>query len=190
MCYNTLAMLKIVKDKALSLHSRSKEVALPLDAGDKKLLEEMIQYLRNSQNEDFRKNNPHVREGIGLAAPQVGINKRMLVISYPSVDDETIRTEHMLVNPEIISSSLRKCYLQGGEGCLSVDEPHPGIVTRDYRIQVKALEASSMENVIIKAVGYDAIVLQHEIDHLNGVLFYDHIDKKNPDRILPGSIAI
>jgi peptide deformylase len=182
-------MIKITKDKAKSLHSISKEVTLPLSKEDKDLLEEMIVYLRNTQKEDFREEHPGVREGIGLAAPQVGVNKRMLVISYP-IDEEGTLVEHMLVNPKIISNSLRQCYLEGGEGCLSVDEPHLGRVYRSYKITVKALEASTNEEVTIKAVGYDAIVLQHEIDHLDGILFYDHIDKQNPNREVLGAVAI
>jgi len=183
-------MLRIVKDKALSIHCRSKEVILPLPEEDKKLLEEMIQYLRDSQDPKYQQSHPKVREGIGLAAPQVGINKRMLVISYPTGEEDGSRVEHMLVNPEIISSSIRECYLTGGEGCLSVDDPHPGYVYRSYRITVKALEASTNSVVNIKASGYDAIVLQHEIDHLDGILFYDHINKKAPEEIKPGAVAI
>ncbi len=181
-------MLKIIKDNATSLRAKSKEVPLPLAQEDKTLLFEMKQYLKDSQNEEFRKSHPKVREGIGLAAPQVGVSKRMLVIYYPINEEECV--EHMLVNPRIVANSIKKCYLQSGEGCLSVDEEHPGLVHRDYRITVKAIEASTGEEVIIKAKGFDAIVLQHEIDHLDGILFYDHIDKKNPDRPLPGAVAI
>lgn len=183
-------MLKIVKDTATSLRARSKEVSLPITKEEKTLLYEMVDYLKNSQNEEYRKAHPKVREGIGLAAPQIGVNKRMLVIYYPSINEEDSYVQHMLVNPVIIASSIKKCYLTGGEGCLSVDESHPGLVHRDYRITVKAIEASTEEEVIIKAKGYDAIVLQHEIDHLNGILFYDHIDKKDPNKPLSGAIAI
>lgn len=185
-----MRMLRIVKDKALSLHCRSKEVALPLSKEDKDLLGEMIQYLRDSQDPVFKESHPKVREGVGLAAPQIGVNKRMLVISYPTGEEDGSKIEHMFVNPEIVSSSIKECYLTGGEGCLSVDEAHPGKVYRPYRITVKALEASTMENVTIKAIGYDAIVIQHEIDHLDGVLFYDHINKNAPEEIKPGTIAI
>ncbi len=181
-------MLKITKDNAISLRAKSKEVPLPISQEDKTLLYEMREYLINSQNEEFRNSHPKVREGVGLAAPQVGVNKRMLVIYYPIGEGEYV--QHMFVNPRIIASSIKKCYLQGGEGCLSVDEEHPGLVHRDYRVTVKAIEASTDEEVTIKAKGFDAIVLQHEIDHLDGILFYDHIDKKNPDRPLPGAIAI
>jgi peptide deformylase len=183
-------MLRIVKDTAKSIHSPSKDVALPLAPEDKALLDEMLLYLKNSQDPEFRQANPKVREGIGLAAPQVGVNRRMLVIYYPMDEERKDFISYELVNPKIVISSLKKCYLTGGEGCLSVDEPHPGRVYRDYRITVKAYNALVGENVIIKAEGFDAVVLQHEIDHLDGVLFYDHIDPKDPDRDIPGSIGV
>jgi peptide deformylase len=183
-------MLRIVKDNATSIRSPSKEVTLPLEAKDKALLDEMLQYLVDSQNPEIREKNPKLREGIGLAAPQVGVNKRMLVISYPLDEEKKDILQYELVNPKIVVSSLKKCYLIGGEGCLSVDKPHPGKVYRDYRITVKAYNALLSENVLIKAEGYDAVVLQHEIDHLDGILFYDHIDPADPERVLPGSIGI
>lgn len=183
-------MLRIVKDKAKSLRSPSKEVALPLSAEEKALLDEMLAYLKLSQDPTEREKNPKMREGVGLAAPQIGANKRMLVIYYPINEERTEVIQYELVNPRIVVSSLKKCYLTGGEGCLSVDEPHPGRVYRDFRIQVKAYDALLGQDVLIKAEGYDAIVLQHEIDHLDGILFYDHIDPKNPDKEILGSVAV
>ena len=173
-----------------SLRLRSQEVPMPLSKEHKELIDEMLKYLLLSQDESYRHKHPNVREGVGLAAPQVGHNLRMLVISYPNGDEENTITQYQLVNPKIVVNSVKKCYLRGGEGCLSVDDPHPGIVHRDYKIVVKAFDATKMEDVTITARGYDAIVLQHEIDHLNGVLFYDHIDKVNPNTPLPGEVEI
>jgi peptide deformylase len=183
-------MIRIVKDNAKSIRAVSKEVALPLSGEDKAQLDEMLGYLKQSQDPAFREKNPKVREGIGLASPQIGINKRMLVIYYPIDPEKTQYIQYELVNPRIVISSIKKCYLEGGEGCLSVDTPHPGHVYRDYRITVKAYDALLGKDTTIRAEGYDAVVLQHEIDHLNGVLFYDHIDPKDPEKVLPGSVAI
>lgn len=183
-------MLKIVKDTSKSLHVPSKAADMPLTPKDKALLDEMLQFLKDSQDPAFREKNPKIREGVGLAAPQVGVNKRMLVIFYPTNEERTEFISYELVNPKIVISSIKKCYLQGGEGCLSVDEPHPGRVYRDYRITVKAFNALVNDNVLIKAQGYDAVVLQHEIDHLDGILFYDRIDAKNPEKEIPGSVAV
>lgn len=183
-------MIRIVKDNAKAIHCPSKEVEMPLSKSDKDLLDEMIAYLKNSQDPTFREQNPKAREGVGLAAPQVGVNRRMLVIYYPLNEERTEFAQYELVNPRIVLSSIKKCYLRGGEGCLSVDAPHPGNVYRDYRITVKAYDALPGKDVTIRAEGYDAVVLQHEIDHLNGVFFYDHIDPKDPEKELPGAIAI
>lgn len=183
-------MLKIVKDSEKSLREKSVEVPTPLSPEHQTLIDEMMEYLLLSQDENYLKKHPECREGVGLAAPQVGHNVKMLVISYETGDEERPLVQLQLVNPRIISSSVKKAYLSGGEGCLSVDNPHPGRVYRDYRIVVKAYDAKAKEDIQLTAKGYDAIVLQHEIDHLNGILFYDRIDKSNPEKEIPGAVAI
>ena len=183
-------MIKIVKDTTPELRQKSEEVPLPLSKKDKDFIDEMLTYLKLTQDEKFRAKHPNVREGVGLAAPQAGRNVRMLVISYPTGDEKNPLVEYQLVNPKIVVNSVRKCYLSNGEGCLSVDLEHPGRVYRHFKIVVEAYEAKLGENVRITARGYDAIVLQHEIDHLNGILFYDHIDPKDPFKNIPGSVEI
>ena len=180
-------MIKIVKDKVKSLREISKEVPLPLSEKDEKTLKSLVDYLKLSQDEEYREKHPSVREGVGLASPQIGINKRMLVVMYKEGEKEIL---HALVNPKITVSSVKKSYLASGEGCLSVDDSHPGKVYRSYRITVEAYDGLKKENVTIKAEGFEAIVLQHEIDHLNGILFYDRIDKNDPDKVIPGAVAI
>ncbi|MBQ9457157.1 MAG: peptide deformylase [Bacilli bacterium] len=183
-------MLKIVKDNNPTLRERCAEVPLPLSEEHQRLIDEMLDELLLSQDPEYRKKHPSVREGVGLAAPQVGHNIRMLVISYPTGDEKNPLVQHQLVNPKIVVNSVKKCYLSNGEGCLSVDQEHPGYVYRDFKIVVQAYDAKAKEKVSITARGYDAIVLQHEIDHLNGVLFYDRIDKVDPFKKIPGSVEI
>ena len=183
-------MLKIVKDNIPTLRLRCAPVETPLSPENQALIDEMLKYLLDSQDEAYRAKHPDCREGVGLAAPQVGHNVRMIVISYPTGDEKNPLVQYQLVNPRIVMSSVKKCYLAAGEGCLSVDAEHRGRVYRDYKITVQAYEAKLKQNVSITAKGYDAIVLQHEIDHLNGVLFYDHIDKIDPNKEIPGSVAI
>ena len=182
-------MLKIVKDTQKSLREKCVEVEMPLSEADKKTLDEMLQYLKDSQNEEFREKHKEVREGVGLAAPQIGINKRMLVVYYEGGKEGEYVT-HQLVNPKIVVNSVKQCYLSNGEGCLSVDKDHPGHVYRSFRIDVKAYDAFVGKDVRITARGFDAIVLQHEIDHLSGILYYDHIDPKDPMKVIPGSVEI
>ena len=185
-------MLKIVKDSNPRLREKSKEVELPLSEENRSFLLEMLDYLRLTQDEEFKKKHPSVREGVGLAAPQAGKNIRMLVISYasPTEGDPNKKTEYALVNPKIIVNSIKKTYLSNGEGCLSVDEEHPGYVYRDFKIIVKAYNLLTDKVEHITARGFDAIVLQHEIDHLDGILFYDHIDKKEPYKKIDGAVPI
>ena len=172
--------LKLVKDSNPIMRKRSLPVDLPLSKEDKETLDAMLDYLKKSQDEEYAKKH-NIREGVGLAAIQIGLLKRMFVV-YFEHEDELV--QYQLVNPRIIESSLKKCALEHGEGCLSVDEDHHGLVHRSYRIKLEAYDALSGQNVLIDAKGFKAIVLQHEYDHLNGMFFYDHIDSKNPDKQL------
>ncbi len=171
---------KIVKDKIPSLRERCRLVENPNDPAILELINEMHDYLVLSQDEEYAQKH-HIREGVGLAAPQIGQNLRMLVVYYKDfIDDKEVEIDHRLINPKIVSESVKKVALSGGEGCLSVDDAHPGYVYRPYKIIVKAFDAKQGKEVFITARGYESIVLQHELDHLDGVLFYDHISKKDP----------
>ena len=182
-----MSTLKIIKDNNPLLRKKSVNVSLPISKEDKDTLLNMLNYLKNSQDEEYRNKHKEVKEGIGLAAPQIGLLKRMLVV-YIKRNEEEIT--HVLVNPKIISNSVRKCVLKSGEGCLSVDSPHEGVVYRDYKIKVKAYDALLDQEVTITALGLESIVLQHEIDHLDGILYYDRINQMNPNYIPEGFVEI
>lgn len=113
-------------------------------------------------------------EGVGLAAPQVGVSRRLFVVDVPERaegGDEPVRHAYALVNPVIVESSAETA--KETEGCLSI----PGIeesVTRPAQVVVEA-QALDGSPVRIEASGMLARVLQHETDHLNGVLFIDHL---------------
>ena len=171
---------KIVKDSNPIMKQKSLSVQLPLSAEDKATLDSMLEYLKKSQDDDYAKKH-NIRPGIGMAAIQIGILKRMFVVYYQR-EDEVI--EYQLVNPKIIEYSIRKCALKDGEGCLSVDGEHPGYAHRYYKIRMEAYDALTDEEIIITARGFDAIVLQHEYDHLDGKFFYDRIDPKKPNQVL------
>ena len=175
-----MAKLKIVKDSNPIMRKRSLPVGLPLSQEDKDTLDMMLDYLKKSQDDDYAKKH-NIRAGVGLAAIQIGLLKRMFVIYYER-ENEVI--QYQLVNPVILETSIRKCALEEGEGCLSVDNPHEGLVHRYYKIKMKAYDALQDKEIVITAAGFDAIVLQHEFDHLNGIMFYDHIDANNPFRQL------
>ena len=82
------------------------------------------------------------------------------------------------INPKIVSHSVEKTYLASGEGCLSVDRDVEGYVPRYARITIKAFDLEGNE-FKKRLKGLAAIAFQHELDHLNGVMFYDHIDKNH-----------
>lgn len=172
--------LKIVKDSNPIMRQKSLPVQLPLSAEDKKTLDAMLDYLKKSQDDEYAAKH-NLRPGVGIAAIQIGILKRMFVVYYQR-EDEVI--QYQLVNPKIIEYSIRKCALKDGEGCLSVDGEHPGYAHRYYKIRMEAYDALTNEEIIITARGFDAIVLQHEYDHLDGKFFYDRIDPKKPNQVL------
>ena len=180
-------MFKIVKDTNQSIREKCSDVDLPPSKDDIKLLKNMINYLKLSQDEKYAEKH-NIRPGVGLAAPQIGINRKMIAIYYEL--DEKNKVALGLINPHIVSNSVKECYLKNGEGCLSVDEDHKGYVYRYFKITVKAFDVIQNKDIEIVARGYDAIVLQHEIDHLSGILYYDRIDKKNPFLKKDNSIEI
>lgn len=159
-----------------TLRKTSKEVVFPMDENDICMLNNMIMYLRLSQDEEYAEKN-NIRAGMGLAAIQLGIEKRYFVISYKK-EDGTFE-EYKVINPKIISHSEEEIYVEEGEGCLSVTKYVEGIVPRYARITVEYYD--EFGNKQTKRVREEiAVAFQHEIDHLNGILFIDKIDKKNP----------
>ena len=162
-------MLHIVKDSEPSLREKSAPVETPLSEENQQLIDEMLHYLLLSQDPKYREKHPACREGVGLAAPQVGHNVRMIVISYATGDEKNPRVQYQLVNPRIVVNSVRKCFLSGGEGCLSVEEEHPGRVYRDFKI-VGALPATQVfKNIRRLQVGSPgALYLNSDLDSVCG----------------------
>jgi peptide deformylase len=124
--------------------------------------------------------------GVGLAAPQVGISQQLIVVEYGDDDDENVAKKlFLLANPEIIQTSAET--IEGIEGCLSVPDLI-GEVERYTSIIVKGLNRHG-KPVKIKAEDWLARIFQHEIDHLNGILFTDRADKvwkpTDEDEVIP-----
>ena len=118
-----------------------------------------------------------LRPGMGLAAPQLGINKNFFVVCYEVKDG--VFDDYILINPKVISYSEEMIYAGEGEGCLSVNREVEGIVPRHARITVEAYDLDGNKRKY--RVREDlAIAFQHELDHLNGILFVDYIDPKDP----------
>ena len=166
----------IIDEKDKRLREISKEVEFPLSDEDRKNIDLMIEYLTNSQIEELAEKYD-LRPGMGLSAIQIGVPKRYFVVVYEY--DEGKFDNYIIINPKIVSNSMEKIYVELGEGCLSVNREVDGIVPRYARVTI---EGYDMDGNKRRVRGREelAIAFQHELDHLNGILFYDHIDPKNP----------
>ena len=176
----------IIKEPNDILRVKCAEVPLPLSDEDRQILEDMLAYVRNSHDEQWCLDN-NCRASVGIAAPQIGIAKRMLAVS---IEQEEGDIEFALVNPRIIANSTRKAGLENGESCLSVVPDVPGFVPRYYKITVRAYNLLTDQEEIIRLKEYPAVVLQHEIDHLYGILYHDHINRNDPWLIPENTILI
>ncbi len=117
--------------------------------------------------------------GVGLAAPQVGVSERVIVVEYyeneeaEEAEDETRKKVWVMLNPEIVKASEEKVI--GVEGCLSIPTL-VGEVERHAAVQVKGLNRRG-QPMRVKAQGWLARIFQHEVDHINGVVFTDRAAK-------------
>jgi peptide deformylase len=174
-------MKDIVRDGDPVLRKQAQKVQFPLSDEDKQLAHDLMEYLEVSQNPELCEKY-QLRAGVGLAAPQVGVSKMMASVLVPNEDeDESDKPlfKDVIINPVIISNSVQRGALTEGEGCLSVDKDIPGYVPRAARITLRYTDVDGKQHQI-RLKNYPAIVCQHEIDHLHGVLFYDHINQDNP----------
>ena len=137
-----ISVKDIILDTDPRIRTKSEQVPLPLSAEDSELLEAMIAYVRDSQDEEIAKREG-LRPAVGIAAIQLGIPKALIAVSVPTEEGSD---EFALANPRIVTGYdlLRKDFIR------------------------------------VRAEGYTAICLQHEIDHLSGILFYDRINKDDP----------
>lgn len=130
------------------------------------LIEDMIETMRDAP-------------GVGLAAPQVGVSERLIVVEYfeneeaEEAEDEAKKKVWVMVNPEIVKASEEK--VMGVEGCLSIPSL-VGEVERHEALQIKGLNRHG-QPMRVKAQGWLARIFQHEIDHINGVVFTDRAAK-------------
>ncbi|MDQ0253885.1 peptide deformylase [Evansella vedderi] len=173
-----LTMVDVIREGHPTLRKVAEEVNLPPSKEDYNTLKEMLEFLIHSQDPEMAEKYG-LRPGVGIAAPQINVSKRMIAVRVEDHNEELI--EVGLFNPKIVSHSVETTYLENGEGCLSVDREVPGIVRRYARLKV---EGTTLEGkkVKLKLKGLPAIVFQHEIDHLNGIMFYDRIAENDPNK--------
>ena len=168
--------INILDEKDKHLRMKSVDAELPLSKEEKKLIQRIIDHLTYSQIEEYEKKY-NLRPGMGLAFPQIGINKRIIVIVHEY--EEGKFDNYVVINPKIISNSEEIIAAEAGEGCLSVNREVEGHVPRYARVTIEGYDEDG--NLIqIRAREDLSIAFQHEIDHLDGILFYDRINKKKP----------
>lgn len=156
-------MKKIITTPDPRLRERSAKV--------REITPEIKQIITDMTEASLDWENQHPYElSAAMAAPQLGINQRVIIVR-DDLDNKNINTFTALINPEVIRTEGKT--VTDYEGCLSVPEIY-GMVARPDRVKVKATLEDGTE-VRLKAAGYLARTLQHEIDHLNGILFIDHI---------------
>ena len=177
--------VNILDEKDKRLRQISKDATFPLSKEEKDLIQQMIDHLTYSQIEKYAKKYK-LRPGMGLAFPQVGINKRIIVIVHEF--EEGLFDNYVVINPKIISHSEEVIAAEQGEGCLSVNRDVDGHVSRYARVTIEGFDEDG-NKIKVRAREELSIAFQHEIDHLNGILFYDHINKKKPF-IEDGSIRL
>lgn len=170
-----LKMKDILDEKDKRLRQISKEVTFPLTKEDLHNIDLMEEYLVNSQIEE-KAEKYDLRPGMGLSAVQIGVLKRYIVIVE---EVEEGFDSYIVINPKIVSNSEEMIYVEDGEGCLSINRETTGIVPRYARVTVEGYDIDG-NKIKVRAREELAIAFQHEIDHLNGMLFIDRIDKKNP----------
>ncbi len=151
----TIRKIKTFPDSVLRRKARPVK---KIDSEIRTLVDDMIETMRAAP-------------GVGLAAPQVGVSEQVVVVEFGDEEDETLPSQlYVLINPEILSKSEEM--VEGIEGCLSL----PGLageVTRSKSVTVRAKNQHG-DKVKIRAEGWLARIFQHEIDHLDGVLYIDH----------------
>jgi len=154
----------VLRQRARKLRSVSPAV--------QRLIDDMVETMRQAP-------------GVGLAAPQVGVSQRVIVVEYAQnqTDDETPPKLYVVVNPEIIRNSTEQ--LPGTEGCLSIPG-YLGEVERYQSVTLRGLDRRGRP-IRLKASDWLARIFQHEIDHLDGVLFIDRASrvwKPEPDEVV------
>jgi peptide deformylase len=156
-----LREILILPDKRLRLVS---EPVKKIDAELKRLVEDMFETMYDAP-------------GIGLAAIQVGVARRIITMDLSKKDED--KAQRVFINPQVVWSSDESNVHE--EGCLSIPEFYEE-VERPAQVRVKYLDLGGKEQEL-EASGLLATCIQHEIDHTNGVLFIDHISKLKRDRI-------
>jgi len=177
-----ILMKDILKEGNKKLYKENEYVSIPLNKNIIEKIKAMREFIINSNDPELSKKY-NLRAAVGLAAPQIGINKKFFVLHLEDFDN--IQYDLAIINPIITSHSQTLVYLPDGEGCLSVTKPTTGLTPRYEWIVVEGyLFDYNLETCIpfeMKLDGFIGICFQHEYDHLDGVLFTSKEFNKLPN---------
>lgn len=168
--------LDILDEKEPILRKTAEDATFPLSKEERKLIQRTIDHLTYSQIEEYEKKYD-LRPGMGMAFPQLGISKRIIIIVHEFDDGKF--DNYVVINPVIVSNSSEMIAAEAGEGCLSVNRDVDGHIPRYARVTVEGFDEEG-NKIRVRAREELSIAFQHEIDHLNGILFFDRIDKNKP----------
>ena len=167
--------LNILDEKEKALRTKCEEVKGELSPKEKELIKQGLKQLRFSQIENLSEKYC-LRPGMGLAFPQLGILKRVIMICHE--EEPGVFKDYVVINPKIVSNSTEIIAAEAGEGCLSVNREVEGHVPRYARVTIEGYDLDG-NHIRVRAREELSIAFQHEVDHLDGILFYDRI---NPNK--------
>lgn len=165
-------MKDIIKEGHPNLTKKSNDVSFPISEEDKNLGLKLLSYCIVSQDEKLNELY-NLRPGVGLSAVQINVLKRMFAMHLYDLDGKLY--SYIIANPTITYKSKEMIYLNGGEGCLSVDRETEGLTPRHKIIKANMFVydnvSKSFKYKELTLKDLPAIVFQHEYDHLDGILF-------------------
>jgi len=171
-------MFDIIKEGNPVLKIKAKEID-KVTTEDINTLKAMMNQLISSQIPELAEKY-NLQPAVGLAAPQIGLSKRMFCVLAEDFDSDLHKIA--FINPKIISKSKEMTYLPFGEGCLSVPRETEGLVPRHMEIKIRGLvydfEKEKLIKKTLKLSGIISIIVQHEYDHLDGILYTDRMVEK------------
>lgn len=146
---------------------------------DIKNIQKMVSYIEASF--ENKANEYNIKPGIAITANQIGWNKSVVYIHF--IDEFNQEQQLLIANPKIVKESENNAYIEYGEGCLSVREDISGFVIRKEWVDLEGFDLLNQKPIHIRAKNYFGMCVQHELDHINGKLYYDRINKKQPNHV-------
>lgn len=177
----------LVTDPNPILRKRLTKVEFPISQELKDSIARMRGYVKDSYDPELVERFD-LTPSVGIAANQIGIDARIAVV-YIEDEEGQPELDLIMVNPVILSSSAKQIFIESGEGCLSLPDKPEGNVYRAREIKLRYFDLEG-EKHVIELHDFDAIAVQHEIDHLNGILYSDKINKDNPFEEREGAARI